>query len=107
MGDAAHGVHPLAGQGINLGLQDVQVLAEELLRAKGLQQPVGDLRVLSRYQRRRKPGNLLMMATMEGFKRLFGHSSLLVKWVRNRGMSQVGRHGMLKKQLIRQAMGLK
>lgn len=105
--DAAHTIHPLAGQGINLGLQDVQVLAEELLRARAMGQRIGDVRVLSRYQRRRKPGNLLMMTVMEGFKRLFGNSSLLVKWVRNQGMLQVARHTLLKKQLIKQAMGLR
>jgi 2-octaprenylphenol hydroxylase len=104
--DAAHTIHPLAGQGINLGLQDVRVLAEELLRAKALQQGLGDMQVLSRYQRRRKTDNLMMMAVMEGFQRLFGQSSLLLRWVRNRGMAEVARHPVLKKQLIKQAMGL-
>lgn len=105
--DAAHTIHPLAGQGINIGLQDTMVLAEELLRASQLGQRIGELRVLSRYQRRRKGENLLMMGAMEGFKRLFEQQSLLVRWVRNRGMQQVSRHNLLKKQLIRQAMGLR
>jgi len=104
--DAAHTIHPLAGQGINLGLQDVRVLSEEILRAHLQKLPVGDVRVLSRYQRRRKTDNLLMMAVMEGFKRLFEQPSLLIKWVRNRGMAQIAKHTILKKQLIRQAMGL-
>jgi 2-polyprenylphenol 6-hydroxylase len=105
--DAAHTIHPLAGQGINLGLQDVMVLAEELLRASQLGHPVGELRVLSRYQRRRKGENLLMMGVMEGFKRLFEQQSLWIKWIRNRGMLQVAQHSLLKKQLIKQAMGLR
>jgi 2-octaprenylphenol hydroxylase len=105
--DAAHTIHPLAGQGINLGLQDVLVLAEELQRAKRLHHNIGDLRVLSRYQRRRKADNLLMMTVMEGFKRLFEQRSLLVRWIRNQGMLSVGKHTVLKKQLIKQAMGLR
>ena len=104
--DAAHTIHPLAGQGINLGLQDVQVLSEEILRARRMKHRIGDVRVLSRYQRRRKPGNLVMMTVMEGFKRLYGNPSLLVKWVRNKGMQEVAKHSVLKKQLVRQAMGL-
>ncbi len=105
--DAAHTLHPLAGQGINLGLQDVMVLAEELLRATQLEHRISDMRVLSRYQRRRKGENLLMMGVMEGFKRLFEQQSLLVRWVRNRGMLQVAQHNLIKKQLIKQAMGLR
>lgn len=104
--DAAHTLHPLAGQGINLGLQDVRVLAEEIHRAYQQKINVGDLRVLSRYQRRRKAENLLMMAVMEGFKRLFEQPSLMVKWMRNRGMAQLAKHTVIKKRLIRQAMGL-
>lgn len=105
--DAAHTIHPLAGQGINLGLQDVRVLAEELIRAKQLQHQLGDLRVLSRYQRRRKGENLLMMGVMEGFKRLFAQQSLLVRWARNKGMLGLAHLQPLKKQIMKQAMGVK
>ena len=84
--DAAHSIHPLAGQGINLGLSDVRVLAEELTvgKAKGLaiDSPV----VLKRYQRQRKTENLAMMAAMEGFKRGFGSLNPLAVIARNIGL---------------------
>ena len=104
--DAAHTIHPLAGLGINLGLQDVQVLAEELQRARQRNYPLSDIRVLSRYQRRRKGENLLVMAAMEGFKRLFAQQALPLLWLRNKGMSGVSRLGLLKQQLMRQVMGV-
>ena len=104
--DAAHTIHPLAGQGINLGLQDVAVLAEEVLagRARGLNP--GQLQLLRRYQRRRKGENLLMMAAMDGFKALFEQQALPLRWLRNAGMRGVSQMGPLKQQLIRRAMGV-
>jgi 2-octaprenylphenol hydroxylase len=104
--DAAHTIHPLAGQGINLGLQDVAVLAEEILGGWQRGTAPGQLELLRRYQRRRKGENLLMMTAMEGFKRLFEQQSLPVRWLRNAGMRGVGQLGPLKQQLIRRAMGL-
>jgi 2-octaprenylphenol hydroxylase len=104
--DAAHTIHPLAGQGINLGLQDVKVLAEELLRACQRGQDIGSLDILNRYQRRRKGDNLAMMAVMEGFKRLFAEPALPVRWLRNTGMRELNAQPLLKRQIIKQAMGL-
>lgn len=104
--DAAHTIHPLAGQGINLGLQDVKVLAQELLRAREREQDIGDLLVLSRYQRRRKGDNLAMMVAMEGFKRLFSQSALPLRWLRNAGMHQLDQMPLIKQQIMKQAMGL-
>jgi len=104
--DAAHTIHPLAGQGINLGLQDVAVLADEILSGQVRGTAPGQLELLRRYQRRRKGENLLMMTAMEGFKRLFEQQSLPLRWLRNAGMRGVGQLGPLKQQLIRRAMGL-
>ncbi len=106
IGDAAHTIHPLAGQGVNLGFSDARVLAEELGRALEQGSDLGGLQTLKRYQRRRKPDNLAMMATMEGFKRLFEREELPVRLLRNIGMSGLNRLQPLKNSLIRQAMGL-
>lgn len=106
IGDAAHTLHPLAGQGVNLGFSDARVLAEELERALEQGSDLGGLQTLKRYQRRRKPDNLAMMATMEGFKRLFERDELPVRLLRNIGMSGLNRLAPLKNSLIRQAMGL-
>lgn len=104
--DAAHTIHPLAGQGINLGLQDVAVLAEEVLAGRARGSNPGQAEILRRYQRRRKGDNLVMMAAMDGFKRLFEQQALPVRWLRNAGMRGVGRLKPLKQQLIRHAMGV-
>ncbi len=104
--DAAHTIHPLAGQGINLGLQDVAVLAEEVLAGCARGANPGEQEVLRRYQRRRKGENLLMMAAMDGFKRLFEQQALPLRWLRNVGMRGVGQLLPVKQQLMRRAMGL-
>lgn len=104
--DAAHTIHPLAGLGINMGLQDVKVLSDVLIRAKKRGAHLNETYILSRYQRRRKGENLLVMAAMEGFKRLFEQPALPILWLRNRGMSTVNQMGLLKRQIIKQVMGL-
>ncbi|KZX56112.1 2-octaprenyl-3-methyl-6-methoxy-1,4-benzoquinol hydroxylase [Halioglobus sp. HI00S01] len=104
--DAAHTIHPLAGQGINLGLLDVEALAKELLRARAAGLSPGAQVVLARYQRQRKGENLLMMSAMDGFKRLFGERALPVRWLRNAGMRSVGAMAPLKRRLMRHAMGI-
>ncbi|MDX2463197.1 MAG: UbiH/UbiF/VisC/COQ6 family ubiquinone biosynthesis hydroxylase [Porticoccus sp.] len=106
MGDAAHTIHPLAGQGVNLGFQDAITLVEEVERAVNRGLSPGDMSALQRYQRRRKPHNLGTMAVMEGFKRLFEDQSLPVRLLRNDGMSAVNRLSPIKNLVIRQAMGL-
>lgn len=106
VGDAAHSIHPLAGQGINLGLQDVDVLAQELSRAADHGIAPGEPGILARFQRRRLAENLGMMAAMEGFKRLFGERDLRVRWLRNTGMDGINRLPWVKQQIMRRAMGL-
>src|SRR5690606_3866866 len=71
IGDAAHTVHPLAGQGMNLGLADAAALAAVIERALAAGEDPGDRRVLRRYERRRKPENLEMLAALDGLHRLF------------------------------------
>jgi len=106
LGDAAHSIHPLAGQGANLGFADAQVLAEEIANAYYRDLDLGEISVLKRYQRRRKPENLAAMAAMEGFKRLFGSHNAALRLMRNYGMSGINQLGPFKNQLIKQAMGL-
>ncbi len=105
-GDAAHTIHPLAGQGVNLGLLDARVLAEEIMRGLKAGRSISDPTVLLRYQRKRKGNNLSMMWLMEGFKRLFAEQNLTVRWLRNVGMNSVDKLTPIKNQMIRRAMGL-
>ena len=104
--DAAHSIHPLAGQGINLGLADVKVLSECILAAHKRGQSVGDIAILNRYQRQRKGDNLAMMAAVEGFKRLFAPIPLPLRWLRNAGMNALQQQEKLKNRIIKYAMGI-
>jgi ubiquinone biosynthesis UbiH/UbiF/VisC/COQ6 family hydroxylase len=104
VGDAAHVVHPLAGQGLNLGLQDV----DTLLKVVGAREPFracGDPVVLRRYERARAEAIGLMRFTTDGLARLFAVDDPLVRGARNAGMALVNRLGPLKSRLIRQALG--
>lgn len=107
MGDAAHTIHPLAGQGVNLGFMDACAMRDEILRACHRGIPLHDSSILKRYQRARKTHNLSMMGVMEGFKRLFGADDLAVRWLRNAGMKGVNSVPLLKNALVKQAMGLR
>lgn len=104
--DAAHTIHPLAGQGINLGIGDVQELAQTIAMATADGAPLGELARLQRYQRARKTDNLAMMAVVEGFKRLYEPVPLPVMWLRNWGMQQVNSLPWLKNKILKYAMGL-
>ncbi|MBD1586094.1 2-octaprenyl-3-methyl-6-methoxy-1,4-benzoquinol hydroxylase [Pseudomonas typographi] len=105
IGDAAHTLHPLAGQGVNLGLLDAAVLAEELLHGHRRGERLADERVLGRYERRRMPHNLALMAAMEGFERLFQAEPLGWRWLRNTGLKCVEKLPDAKAMFVRQALG--
>ena len=106
IGDAAHVIHPLAGQGVNLGFLDAAVLSEVLLHANERGERLADVRVLSRFERRRMPHNLALMAAMEGFERLFQTDKLPLRWLRNAGLKLVDQLPEAKAVFVRQALGL-
>lgn len=106
IGDAAHTIHPLAGQGVNLGFLDAAVLAEVLRGAVERGERLADERVLSRYERRRMPHNFALMAAMEGFERLFQADTLPVRLLRNAGLKMVDSSVEAKALFVRQALGL-
>lgn len=105
VGDAAHAIHPLAGQGVNLGFADVACLLGELHRAHQRGVPLAHSSLLDRYQRLRMPHNLTAMAAMETFKRLFGNANPYVGLVRNLGLGLAGLLPGLKQQFMRLASG--
>jgi len=105
IGDAAHTVHPLAGQGVNLGILDAATLAEVLVDAHAQGKDIASLKVLRRYERWRKGNNLMMMAAMDGFKRLFGADWEPLRRVRNAGLSLTNRIPPVKQLIMRHAMG--
>ncbi len=102
IGDAAHTVHPLAGQGVNLGFQDARVLADVLLGA-GRRDP-GDYLLLRRYERARREDVMMMQAVTHGLDRLFRPQQAPVAWLRNAGLTLTDKMGPLKRLLIRQAL---
>ena len=106
IGDAAHTIHPLAGQGVNLGFLDAAVLADVLMHAVDRGERLADVRVLSRFERRRMPHNLALMAAMEGFERLFQADSLTARLLRNTGLKWVDKMPEAKALFVRQALGL-
>ncbi len=104
LGDAAHRIHPLAGQGANLGLLDAATLAECLIAAG--REKAGSLRVLRQYERWRRGENLSMMLAMDGFKDLFSNAQPILKLARNRGISMLDSCEPVKAMIMRRAMGL-
>jgi 2-polyprenylphenol 6-hydroxylase len=103
-GDAAHVIHPLAGQGANLGLQDARVLAS-VLRAREPGRDAGDLRLLRRYERARAEDILAMRTTVHGLFRLFDARGPGMALLRNAGLNLANRLPVIKNVLMRQAMG--
>lgn len=102
-GDAAHVVHPLAGQGANLGFQDARELAQVLAAREPFRDP-GDLRLLRRYERARSEAILAMRGAVHGLYWLFDARSAPLAWLRNAGLNLTDRLSALKNVLVRQAM---
>ena len=105
-GDAAHCVHPLAGQGANLGLLDVAALAQLLAEARACGRDPGAARVLRSYERWRRGENALMAFALDALKRLFEPGSGPLPALRNLGLDAVDRSGFLKRAIMRRAMGI-
>ena len=107
VGDAAHTIHPLAGQGVNLGLADVSSLISVIVDALNEKKDIGDLKVLRRYERWRRADNRSMLVAMDGLKRLFGSELAVVKDLRSLGLDITNNITPLKNIIMQQAMGLK
>lgn len=105
IGDAAHGIHPIAGQGLNLGFKDVAVLAEVLVDAARLGQDIGALDVLERYQRWRRFDTVQMGITCDLLNRLFSNKSDILRHARDFGLGIVDRLPRLKRYFIEEAAG--
>lgn len=103
LGDAAHTINPLAGQGVNLGFKDVDVLLHEIEKA-GQDWP--QQRVLKAYERRRRPDNLLMQSGMDFFYTTFSNDLLPVKFLRNAGLKLAEQAGPIKQKVLKYAMGM-
>jgi 2-octaprenylphenol hydroxylase len=106
IGDAAHTIHPLAGQGVNLGFADAAVLAAEILDARAAGRAFASLKILRRYERARRGDNQLMLEAMGVFKQLFSNDSPWLGPLRNFGLSLTDRLAPAKRLFMRQAMGL-
>ena len=106
VGDAAHVVHPLAGQGVNLGLLDAATLAQLLLQAHDAGEDAGALGVLRRYERWRKSETELMRLAIDGFDRLLAHGSGAVATLAQRGLGWVNRSAPAKRLFMARALGL-
>ncbi|MDF2778541.1 FAD-dependent 2-octaprenylphenol hydroxylase [Pseudescherichia sp.] len=106
VGDAAHTIHPLAGQGVNLGFMDAAELVNELKRLHGAGKDIGQHLYLRRYERSRKHSAGVMLASMQGFRELFAGTHPAKKLLRDLGLKLADTLPGVKPQLIRQAMGL-
>lgn len=107
VGDAAHGIHPIAGQGLNLGFRDVAALAEAVIEAEAAGEDPGGAAVLARYQARARPDAMLMLGATHALEKLFGTDFGPVRLARRLGIAAVDRIPALKAAFARQAMGMR
>lgn len=106
VGDAAHTIHPLAGQGVNLGILDAACLAQVILVADKQKQKFASVHTLRKYERWRRGENTLMMHSMSGLKKLFSNEQMQLSFLRNAGLKMVNQFSPLKNKVMRHAMGL-
>lgn len=106
LGDAAHTISPMAGQGVNLGFKDVKALKTAFAKAIGEGQNWHDVSVLKAYEKSRRPDNLLMMTSMDILYKTFGHPAKSVSLVRNTALKLVNRAGPIKREALKYACGL-
>lgn len=106
VGDAAHTIHPLAGQGVNLGFQDVACLSKLIMSLQTQQRDFGLKQNLRPFERERKTENLIMQNAMSGFKHLFANQTMPVTLLRNFAMSTLNNLPMAKEMIIKKAMGI-
>jgi 2-octaprenyl-3-methyl-6-methoxy-1,4-benzoquinol hydroxylase len=105
-GDAAHMIHPLAGQGVNIGLLDAAALAETILVAARTGEDITELVLLKEYERQRRQHNLMMMQTMDLFYRVFSNQRGPLKLLRNVGLGLAGKVTPARNKVMQFAMGL-
>lgn len=105
IGDAAHGIHPIAGQGLNLGLRDVALLTELILEAKINNDDIGNQELLNTYQKLRQPDNARMAFITDSLDKLFSNNSKIMRVGRKFGLQLFDKIGPAKKRLISQTMG--
>lgn len=106
VGDSAHGIHPIAGQGFNLGLRDAAVLSELILTALERGEDPGAPDLLTQYQRQRRPDNLAMLAATDALDRLFSNDNPAIRLARDLGIAAVHRLPPVKRFFMRRAMGI-
>lgn len=105
IGDAAHGIHPIAGQGLNLGLRDVACLSERIIENQAIHQDIGSNSLLAQYQNARRADNTLMAFETDQINRLFSSTNAMTKILRKMGLRTMNRSAFLKQKLIDQMMG--
>lgn len=106
VGDAAHAIHPIAGQGLNMGIRDVAALAELVVDARRLGRDIGDPDILSDYERWRRVDNMMLTVTTDGLTRLFSNDIAPVRAARDLGLGVVNATPPLRKFFMRHAMGV-